>query len=409
MRNLTALLLSALDASRSYAQRIKAIPGLIGYWPMEDTGATFADQSGNNFTGTFSGTISAKNQPWAGGRYATFAQGFGSVYSAGFLSAFNPNEFTLNMFVRPTTAWTTAANQYLAHFYVDASNFFRVILASAGYISAGWYGGGTPSIVNLGCTVWPVTDFQMITVTASKSANSLRLMINGEDNAFMRYAMAGTWAGAVASNLCGFGGYRGTTHTLGLYGDLSNVALFNQALSEADVRKLLIRPLPVLSVLGDSISQYVSSRNWVQGVAQTRGWRVVNHGYSGSSIMGASHGQTAQASEAANDGASYIILQHGVNDANDANITTTYASNIAALKVSNPAATIYGMGILPNTSATAGYRDTNNARIAAACAAQSVTYWNTDGWIVPATDTSDGLHPNETGAAKIMTEILTRL
>ena len=70
---------------------------------------------------------------------------------------------------------------------------------------------------------------------------------------------------------------------------------------------------------------------------------------------------------------------------------------------------IYGMGILPNTSATAGYRDTNNARIAAACAAQSVTYWNTDGWIVPATDTSDGLHPNETGAAKIMTEILTRL
>jgi lysophospholipase L1-like esterase len=409
MQNKLALLAAAAAASRSYRNRVLSMSGLIGFWEFPDTGSTFADSTGNAFTGTFSGTISAKNQPWAGGRYATFAQGFGSVYSAGFLTAFDPNEFTLNLYVRPTTAWTTAANQYLAHFYVDASNFFRIYLASAGYISVGWYGGGTANSVNQGCTVLPVTDFQMLTVTGSKSANSLRLMINGEDNVFMRTTMAGTWAGSPTSTQCGFGGFRNNTHVFGLFGDLSNVALFDQALSEADVRKLMLRPLPVLSVLGDSIAQYTSLRNWVQGVAQTRGWRVVNHGYSGSSIMGASHGQTQQTTEAENDGASYIILQHGVNDADNAGITATYAANIAALKLSNPAATIYGMGILPNTGATAAYRDTNNGRIEVACAAQGIAYWNTDGWIVPATDTSDGLHPNDTGAAKIMAEILTRL
>jgi hypothetical protein len=36
-------------------------------------------------------------------------------------------------------------------------------------------------------------------------------------------------------------------------------------------------------------------------------------------------------------------------------------------------------------------------------------YWNTDGWIDPATDTSDGLYPNAGGQIKIANQVLARL
>jgi hypothetical protein len=70
------------------------------------------------------------------------------------------------------------------------------------------------------------------------------------------------------------------------------------------------------------------------------------------------------------------------------------------------------MGILPEINTAAG--DANNPRIqaavgAAAAAGVNCTYWNTDGWIDPSADTSDGLHPTEAGHAKILAEVLARI
>lgn len=403
MRSITALKFMALDQSRSYVQRVRAIPGLIGYWPMGDTGSTFADSSGNNLTGTFKGTFLGKGLPWAGGAYAGYSAGFGDIYSAGFLSAFNVNEFTINYFVRPTQWAGSAANQYHLHFYADASNYIRVYHGTANQLLFNWTAGGIAENVPIGCSCWPTTDFLMITIAGNKSGNSCKLLINGEENSFKKDTMAGTWAGSISSNLCGFGGYRGSTFTLSLVGGLSNVTIYNRAITEAEARSLLIRPMPVLTGIGDSILQYTSRSSWVQGLALTRGWRVVNHGYTGTSIMGGgAHDMTAQVTEAAGDNASVIVLQHGINDANDAGITAAYGARIAALKVSNPAARIYGMGILPNSGATSAWRTTNNGRISTACSNQGIPYIDTDGLYDPATHTSDGVHPNDLGAAAIV-------
>jgi lysophospholipase L1-like esterase len=399
-----------LGSRWNYYKRVRAIPGLVGLWPMGDGGATFQDIGPNGFTGTFSGTISAKSQAWAGGQYAQFAQGFGSVYSAGFLAAHNPSEFTLNAWVNPAD-WTTAANQYLAHFEADASNLWRLFMGSSGYISAGWYGGGTGSAVSLGCESWPAASFQMLTMSVSKSGNQLKLYVNGEDNSILQTTLGGTWAGAIASNYCGFGGYRPTTHVFGLYGGLSDVVLWNRALSAAEVKSLLLKPLPVLTAIGDSCLQYAARSSWIQAIAQTLGYRVQNHGWSGSAIMGAGgHHQTAQAVEAANDDASIIILQHGINDPDDPGITATYGANIAALKLSNRAARIFGMGILPNLGANSAARTANNARISTACSNQGIPYWDTDGLYDPTAGvgTSDGIHPNDAGARAIRDFVLAR-
>jgi lysophospholipase L1-like esterase len=110
---------------------------------------------------------------------------------------------------------------------------------------------------------------------------------------------------------------------------------------------------------------------------------------------------------AAGDAAQIIIVEFGTNDADDAGLTAKYQANLEALKLSNPTAVIIGMGILPRTSHA--NRDANNPRIETACAGAGVTYWNTDGWIDPATETSDGTHPTDAGYQKIATEALNRL
>jgi lysophospholipase L1-like esterase len=115
-----------------------------------------------------------------------------------------------------------------------------------------------------------------------------------------------------------------------------------------------------------------------------------------------------QTVEAASDNADIIIILLGTNgDTYD--VQAEYTENLQELQTSNPNAVIYGVGIIPRDDGGDNGRSIKNPRIAAACAAAGVTYWDTDGWIVPATDTTDGLHPTEAGQIKIANEMLARL
>ena len=93
-----------------------------------------------------------------------------------------------------------------------------------------------------------------------------------------------------------------------------------------------------------------------------------------------------------------------------ATLHATAESGIAALKLSNPNATIYWMNVLPRWTDSTGVTEVakGNIRtaIAAACTAQGVTCWDT--YTVPwieASDTSDGLHPTAAGNALINTQV----
>ena len=126
---------------------------------------------------------------------------------------------------------------------------------------------------------------------------------------------------------------------------------------------------------------------------------------------------TKQTGESASDDASIIIIHMGTNDDNAGDMTALQAmveTNLASLKVTNPDATIYYMNVLPRWTDTGGgtEQDKSNIRaaIAAACAAQSITCWDTrtDPWITAA-DTTDGLHPNAAGNVKIADRVYALL
>jgi lysophospholipase L1-like esterase len=115
-----------------------------------------------------------------------------------------------------------------------------------------------------------------------------------------------------------------------------------------------------------------------------------------------------------------IIILLGANDATEAwgtynagSFLTSYSAMLTALRTGLPSARIRCLGILDTTNATAaGNRTSVNTQIAAAVTAAAdagISYHSTDGWIVPASDTGDGLHPNDTGAAKVAAKVVRLL
>jgi len=161
-----------------------------------------------------------------------------------------------------------------------------------------------------------------------------------------------------------------------------------------------------VTVIGDSIA--AAEDGWaylLDAYGNKDIYEVKNHAVSGAAIL---DGMDAQVVASASDNADIIILALGTNDiGGDVGAATTEVEeNIIELKTSNPNATLYYMNVLD--------RDADNetairAAIVTACTNQSITCWDTDGWIDPATDTDDGLHPNATGHAKILAEVLARI
>lgn len=144
--------------------------------------------------------------------------------------------------------------------------------------------------------------------------------------------------------------------------------------------------------------------------------QLVKWGFAGQSIIG--HMAT-QAANAANDDADYIIIMLGMNDQNDAGIVQVYQDALVALGTSNPRATIYCMTILNRDNMQIGVitdavRNLNNPRITTAvnnaiALGVNAVLWDVEGWIYPADDQWDGVHPNDTGTAKIVAQVLARL
>lgn len=168
---------------------------------------------------------------------------------------------------------------------------------------------------------------------------------------------------------------------------------------------------PVYSFIGDSI---MITGRWPFHHFTNTWHRVINHAVSGETII--TH-MDAQVVAAASDGASKIFIGLGTNDDNAGNMATLRAEieeNIDELRASNASASLYWINVLPRWTDVGGGTEVDKsnirAAIAASCAAKGVTCWDTytDPWITSA-DTTDGLHPNDTGRAKIAARILALL
>lgn len=176
-----------------------------------------------------------------------------------------------------------------------------------------------------------------------------------------------------------------------------------------------------ITVLGDSISTNygfpltgTSNKPWILLMLQS-GYVVSDYAVAGAPIVPVQGyvDMAQQVALAANDNAETILVAMGTNDLNDGNMTTLksiYKANMQVLQLQNPRTTIYAMNVLPRWSNT-GTADTppkDNIRtaIAEVCTELGIECWDT--YTVPwitYSDTSDGTHPNNTGAAKIKAKV----
>jgi lysophospholipase L1-like esterase len=110
------------------------------------------------------------------------------------------------------------------------------------------------------------------------------------------------------------------------------------------------------------------------------------------------------------------VMLYGVNDGAGSGGGSTAAqfgaaavATLTALAAAIP--TIYVLGYLDSSTAAQANRAAFNAELASACAAigSACIYINTDGWITPATDTADGIHPNAAGHVKIRDAFLASI
>lgn len=168
-----------------------------------------------------------------------------------------------------------------------------------------------------------------------------------------------------------------------------------------------------ISIIGDSISDE-HSQPWTSifFAAYKNGSAImINHAKGGATILTDNDRDAdmdAQITSAANDNADIAIIELGTNDGNTTDLLReVYENNLKKLKASNPNVEIFCMGILPRGN-TVGVAE-KDTLIETACKNAGGTYWDTSGWFDPEKDTSDKLHPNETGKQKIADQVLARL
>jgi lysophospholipase L1-like esterase len=408
------ILSKVTSSNLRYQQKIKNLFGdaLIAYYPLDETSGNVAlDISGNGHNGSYVGValagainpLTGKPAPvWDGsiGKYV-------NLISSGIVPSFD--EGTAIMLVKPDSDVMGSTTTRQIFYFSSPNGYVQLAKGSlVNILSHGRFISGTYKPYN-GFGFINSSEWHLAVVTWSLSQSYMRTYINGN------LAVAGIPTTSLADipNIILLGAVGASAQSW--KGSMSDVAILNRAITPAEALSIFQAShggyTKTVGLIGDSITASTNATNWVGytfGNYASGRTKILNHAVGGQSIM---TDMDTQRTAAATDNADMIILALGTNDNNSGNMATLQAkveSNIDALRVSNPNATLYYLNVLPRFDGA----DKANIRtaIAAACAAKSVACWDTvtDPWIVQA-DTSDNLHPTAPGHVKITTQILARL
>lgn len=385
---------------------------ILAYWLMDETtGTVFKDAVNGRNAAESGATLGAVASP-VSGKAPTVSSADINAYTAGLGSAINFQDGTL-LWWGKTPNWADGNNTIAVYFGTDASNRIYAQKTTTGIMQMRYTGSGSAKLAAL--PIQTGTAWMHFAMKWSKSNDRLNAFINGYKPVATTTGL-GNLTGALASNAALIGEL--VPGTWRWSGNLAHVILMNREATDAEilaVSRLATQRFSILSILGDSISANMWDWPYIVAPGYNAGATyLTDHAVNGQNIAS---NLAAQSTSAAGDGATRIIITLGTNDDNSGNMTTLQATaeaGIASLKASNPSATIYWLNVLPRWTDVGGGTPVDKANIrtaiAAACTSQGITCWDTftTPWIT-VSDTSDGVHPNATGAGKIATQVLSRL
>lgn len=231
----TQMLLGRARNPLAYTNKVKAL-GPIAYYPQaEPSGTTIVDESGNGRNGTYVGVT--LGQPGIGdGRTAAGYDGatsYGNIYSASLAGAFNGAEGTIVAWQRSSGS----SSRCILRLQVDASNLVQLFTTTnANEVQLRYIAGGTWKQIldssNVFGALFPIA------LTWSKSNDQARAYVKGVQVGATQTGL-GTWAGALT--LCYIGAIS-TTPNSPWFGSLAHTAIFNRALSAAEIASLAVVP-----------------------------------------------------------------------------------------------------------------------------------------------------------------------
>lgn len=336
-------------------------------------------------------------------------------YSDSLRGAFNAAEGSVMCWLKVANAgvWTDAAYREAISLYVNSSNYILIGRAPQDNMLFATYRAGAVSEA-FGAIASTSLNWLHVALTWSKSNERARLYLNGA--LYLDSATLGTWSGSLAATTTCIGAYS-TTPEETWSGSLAHALLLGREATADEILSAvsMARAMRRITIIGDSIEGWGSAPfGWVQKLRDNYNGGnniVINRSIAGNSILAHMDSQVAAA---ANSNSDIIIFCLGTNDDTGVGIQAEVEENLAEIKASNPNAAIYYANVWPRWTDSGGGTPVDKSYVrtpvAAACAAQSVTCWDTltTPWI-DAADTEDGLHPNASGMAKIYAEVLSRI
>jgi len=249
----------------NYLAAVKATSpaNLIGYWPINDsTGSKAQDHSNNGRNGTIYGVTLGADGIGDYNSDGVFTAGtfdgindYIDIYSAGLAGAFNPDALTVLVWGRVTGTWTDATGRVLVYLGADTDqNRLYFLKDASGYMN--WaYEAGNVLKTQSDATGLHLKDLSAdawfcLAMTVSTAADQLIAYYNGAQWREIVTGL-GTWAGALNSEFCNIGAKQ-TTPSVLFDGDLAHMALWDTVLTPAQISALYRayagRPVPNLPI-----------------------------------------------------------------------------------------------------------------------------------------------------------------
>lgn len=232
----------ATSSGRTYAQKVLGIApaNLIAYWPLWETSGAVADNLEGTAArdGAYTGVTLGSSTFSNGNPVPLFdgANDFVNIYSASLNGAFNGAEGTLAVWIKvfDASVWPDGSPRYFVHIAVNGSNLVEVSKGSSNNVVAEYIAGGVAEVFQI--TPITATGWIHFALTWSVAADEAKFYRDGA-LADTTATGLGTWAGALASNLCVIGASNSTPSNA-MHGYEGHAAVWNTPLSAAQILEL---------------------------------------------------------------------------------------------------------------------------------------------------------------------------